>query len=174
MKLNGYLRGIVVAGFVCGLLMSSGCRHRKPTASSVSPTDIGTGGAVLSERPDSEGMRITGAEVEFVKNVLFAYDSFQITDSEVAKIKAVAEFMKANSGVRLVSEGHCDERGTAEYNMSLGENRALAVRAYLIGLGIDGARIQTKSFGEEKPLETGHNEASWSMNRRVEFGLYRK
>lgn len=174
MKLNGYLRGFVVAGCICGLLISSGCRHRKPTTSGVNPTDIPTDGTVLSERPDSEGMRITGAEVEFVKNVLFAYDSFQITDSEVAKIKAVAEFMKANSGVRLICEGHCDERGTAEYNMSLGENRALAVRAYLVGLSIDGARIQTKSFGKEKPLEIGHDEASWTKNRRVEFALYRK
>jgi len=120
-----------------------------------------------------EDGRITGAEVAFVQNVQFAYDSFQITDSEVSKIRAVAEFMKANGAVRLVCEGHCDERGTAEYNMSLGENRALAVRAYLIGLGIDGARIQTKSYGEEKPLEAGHDNASWAKNRRAEFAFYR-
>lgn len=174
MKLNVYLRGIVVAGCICGLLVSSGCRKRTPPPANVNPTDIGTGGSVLSDRPDAEGNRITGAEVAFVQNVLFAYDSFQIIDSEVSKIKAVADYMKSNGGVHLVCEGNCDERGTAEYNMSLGENRALAVRAYLIGLGIDGVRIQTKSFGKEKPLEMGHDAASWAKNRRVEFALYRK
>jgi len=174
MNLNACLKGIVVFGCVCGLIVSSGCRKRTPPPANVNPTEIGTGGSILSERPDGEGDRITGAEIAFVQNVLFAYDSFQITDSEVSKIKAVADYMKSSGSVRLVCEGNCDERGTAEYNISLGENRALAVRAYLIGLGIDGARIQTKSFGEEKPIELGHNEASWSKNRRVEFALYRK
>ena len=174
MKRNTYLRTVVVVGCVCGLLISSGCRMRTPPPANVNPTEIGTGGSILSERPDAEGDRIIGAEVAFVQNVLFGYDSFQITDSEVSKIKAVSDYMKSSGGVRLICEGNCDERGTAEYNMSLGENRALAVRAHLIGLGIDGARIQTKSFGEEKPVELGHDEASWAKNRRVEFALYRK
>ena len=98
--------------------------------------------------------------------VLFAYDSYQ-------KVEAVAKYMKSNADVKLVCEGNCDERGSNEYNMSLGEHRALAVRAYLVGLGIDGARIQTRSFGEEKPLNPGHNEAAWHENRRVEFALFR-
>jgi len=176
MKLNGYLRGVVVVGCVCGLMISSGCRKKTPP-----PTEPGTVGPtkvedqpVLPPRTD-DGDRIPVSELPAsIQNVLFAYDSFQVTDREVSKIKAVGDFMKANGGVRLVCEGNCDERGTAEYNMSLGENRALAVRAYLIGLGVDGAKIQTKSFGKEKPLELGHDEASHAKNRRVEFALYRK
>jgi peptidoglycan-associated lipoprotein len=81
--------------------------------------------------------------------------------------------MKANADVRLVKEGHCDERGSIEYNMSLGEHRALAVRAYMVSHGIDGARIQTRSFGKEKPLDPGHSEPSWRVNRRVEFALFK-
>jgi peptidoglycan-associated lipoprotein len=105
--------------------------------------------------------------------VLFAYDSYQIAPSEVAKVEKVAEFMRRATDVKLVAEGHCDERGSNEYNMSLGEHRALAVRAHLISLGIDGSRIQTRSFGEEKPLNSGHGESAWRENRRVEFALFR-
>ena len=104
-------------------------------------------------------------------NVLFDYDNYQIKSAETAKADKVAEYMKANADVRLVTEGHCDERGSSEYNLSLGEHRALAVRAYLVSHGIDGTRIQTRSYGKEKPLESGHNEAAWHLNRRVEFLL---
>jgi len=127
------------------------------------------GDFALSERPEG-GDRITDVEFE---SVLFAYDSFQVTGGEVAKIEGVADYLTRNLGVRLVTEGHCDERGSREYNMSLGENRALAVRAHLIRLGLDGSRIQTRSYGEEQPLDPGHNESAWRLNRRVEFVLYR-
>ena len=170
MKLSGYLRSALVVGCVCGMVLGAGCRRRQ-VDSSVNPTDVGTGGAALTERPDAEGTRIPGLTL---RNVEFAYDSFQVTDSEVSKVKEAAEYMKANADVHLVAEGNCDERGTAEYNISLGENRALAVRAYLIGLGIDSSRIQTKSYGKEKPLELGHDEASWARNRRVEFAMYKR
>ena len=68
----------------------------------------------------------------------------------------------------------CDERGSNEYNLSLGEQRAQSVRKFLVDLGIDGARVQTRSFGKEKPLDPGHNEAAWSKNRRGEFVVYIK
>jgi peptidoglycan-associated lipoprotein len=81
--------------------------------------------------------------------------------------------MASNPGVRLVTEGHCDERGSNEYNMSLGEHRADAVRAALLTRNIDGARVTTKSYGEEMPLDPGHGEDAWRVNRRVEFAFYR-
>jgi len=68
-----------------------------------------------------------------------------------------------------VVEGHCDERGTQEYNMALGERRALAVRDYLINLGVPGQNLLTISYGEERPVDPGHNEAAWAKNRRAEF-----
>jgi len=105
--------------------------------------------------------------------VYFAYDSSTVSDSERAKIEMVAETLRASPGVVLVVEGHCDERGSAEYNLALGERRALAVRAYLVGLGIGADRIQTKSYGEEMPVAMGHNEESWRLNRRAEFVIVR-
>ena len=104
--------------------------------------------------------------------VYFDYDSSQVNESERAKCEAVSEYLKSNAAVGVIVEGHCDERGSAEYNLALGERRALAVRAYLIGLGVDGARIQTKSMGEEKPVCLEHDESCWCKNRRGEFVLF--
>jgi peptidoglycan-associated lipoprotein len=104
--------------------------------------------------------------------VLFAYDSSQVSSAERGKVEAVAGYLKENPATAVIIEGHCDERGSREYNLALGERRALAVRSYLVGLGIEADRIQTKSLGEESPAESGHNEAAWSLNRRGEFVLY--
>ena len=101
--------------------------------------------------------------------VQFAFDSALVDTSERAKAEAAASYLKANAGTFVTLEGHCDEQGSAEYNMSLGERRAQAVRTYLMNLGIDSTRIQTKSFGKEKPKDPGHDEKAWSVNRRVEF-----
>jgi peptidoglycan-associated lipoprotein len=100
--------------------------------------------------------------------VYFDYDSAQINPSEQGKLSAVASQLSQQSA-GLIVEGHCDERGSNEYNLSLGERRAMAVRAYLIGLGVPPDRIQTKSLGEEMPAVPGHDESAWSKNRRGEF-----
>ena len=100
--------------------------------------------------------------------VLFDYDSARIRPSEVSKLEAVAAYLKSNPG-KLVIEGHCDERGTAEYNRALGERRALAARDELVKLGIDASRVSTISYGKERPVDPGHDEAAWAKNRRCEF-----
>jgi peptidoglycan-associated lipoprotein len=117
-----------------------------------------------------EGDRITNVTFSAV---MFEFDSFRVTSSELPKIKQVADFMRKNTAAKLVAEGHCDERGSNEYNMSLGEHRAQAVRASLVSLGIEAGRIQTRSFGEEKPADPNHNEQAWRKNRRAEFALFR-
>lgn len=127
------------------------------------------GDYILSDRFE-EGERVT--DVAF-SPVYFAYDSFGLGASEAAKIQQVADYMLRNQNTRLVIEGHCDERGSREYNLSLGERRALAVRSALISAGVDPSRIQTRSFGKEQPVVFGHNESAWSRNRRGEFVLYR-
>jgi len=102
--------------------------------------------------------------------VYFAYDRADVRPSEGSKLDAVASYMKG--GNRLVRvEGHCDERGTEEYNRSLGERRALKVREYLVRAGVSADRIDTISHGEDKPAVSGHSEAAWSKNRRAEFLL---
>jgi peptidoglycan-associated lipoprotein len=80
-----------------------------------------------------------------------------------------ADKLNAASGVKLTLAGHCDERGTVEYNLALGQKRADAVKNYLVRGGVDAERLSTISFGKEKPVDPGHSEASWAKNRRVEF-----
>jgi peptidoglycan-associated lipoprotein len=104
--------------------------------------------------------------------VYFDYDSSQIADAERSKLEAVAEYLRANPNIGLITEGHTDERGSNEYNLGLGERRSQAARSYLIGLGIAADRIRTVSYGEEQAAAFGHDEASWQQNRRVSFSLY--
>ena len=85
--------------------------------------------------------------------------------------QVVADYLKKNPRSKLLIEGHCDERGTSEYNIALGERRATAVMTYLVSLGIKKANLSTVSFGKEKPLDPGHNEDAWAKNRRAHFVL---
>lgn len=101
--------------------------------------------------------------------VYFAYDSSAIKPSEESKISAVADYLKSNASAAVEVDGHCDERGTEEYNRSLGERRALAIREKLVADGVDASRVDTVSFGKDKPAVEGHDESAWSKNRRGEF-----
>ncbi|HEX6749370.1 MAG TPA: peptidoglycan-associated lipoprotein Pal [Longimicrobium sp.] len=101
--------------------------------------------------------------------VFFEYDSDEITSEAERRLEMKASVLRANPGVRLRVEGHCDQRGSTEYNLALGQRRAEAVRAYLQNLGIDGSRLSTISYGKERPLEEGEGEEAWARNRRAEF-----
>lgn len=101
--------------------------------------------------------------------VHFKFDSAVVEDSQLANIASVAEALKADSNAHLLIEGHCDERGTGEYNRSLGERRALALREKLAKIGVDSARIRTISYGKDRPVDPGHDEAAWAKNRRGQF-----
>jgi peptidoglycan-associated lipoprotein len=110
-------------------------------------------------------------EVFKAYTVHFDLDSSTVKSSEQSKIEAVADYLKQHPADALKIEGYCDERGTEEYNRSLGERRALALREYLANLGGNPNRILTVSFGEGQPVDPGHNEAAWAKNRRGEFIL---
>lgn len=101
--------------------------------------------------------------------VYFDFDKFNIRPDQVHKIETVAAMFKSMSGKALLIEGHCDERGTEEYNRALGERRALSVREYLAQMGVDAQLVDTVSFGEDRPVDVGHDESAWSLNRRGEF-----
>lgn len=103
------------------------------------------------------------------QTIHFAFDSSAIRSSEKSKISAVADYLKKNTEAAVRVEGNCDERGTEEYNRSLGERRALAAREQLVGLGIAPDRVDTVSYGLDKPVDSGHNEAAWKQNRRDDF-----
>ena len=103
--------------------------------------------------------------------VPFSYDQHLLSDEAREIIAANAAILKGASKVRFQLAGHCDERGSDQYNIALGERRAEAVQAYLLQLGIDAGRMETVSYGEEKPLDAGSGESAWMKNRRVEFVL---
>ena len=98
-------------------------------------------------------------------------DSAAIRHSEQSSLKAVAAALSSNPDTKLLIEGNCDERGTEEYNRALGERRALAAREALAKIGVDPSRIRTISYGKDKPVESGHDEAAWAKNRRDDFVL---
>jgi peptidoglycan-associated lipoprotein len=101
--------------------------------------------------------------------IYFGFDLSQITPAGEGQLQKVAEYMRAKPSVSVKVEGHCDERGTVEYNLALGERRAQAVRDYLVNLGIESSRLSTISYGKEHPVEQGHTEAAFSKNRRAQF-----
>ena len=102
-------------------------------------------------------------------DINFDFDNFDLGDEAREVLKKHAAWLTENKGVNITVEGHCDERGTAEYNLALGERRAKAAATFLVNMGIDDKRIKTISYGEELPLDPGHDEAAWARNRRAHF-----
>jgi peptidoglycan-associated lipoprotein len=113
-----------------------------------------------------------GADAEFTREVVyFAFDDAGLTEPGMALIEKKAQFLKQHPDKKTLIEGHCDERGSVEYNLALGERRAAAVRNQLISFGVDSGRIRTVSYGKERPVDPAHTEEAWAKNRRAEFIL---
>jgi peptidoglycan-associated lipoprotein len=106
--------------------------------------------------------------------IFFLYDSSDIDDKSRATLQANAAVLKKYPSWVITIEGHCDERGTAEYNLALGERRAVAARTYLMSLGVDAGRLRTVSYGSEFPFDPAHQESAWSRNRRAHFVITAK
>ena len=124
------------------------------------------------ELPDrSDFATMTAIDSSALPPVYFGYDSSTVTPGEMSKIRAVVDDLNSNLGRAVILQGHTDERGSREYNLALGERRALAVRDLLMSMGIGSERIQTLSYGEEQAAVEGFDESAWSQNRRVEFQL---
>ena len=111
----------------------------------------------------------TARQEKALKDVHFAYDSYDITSAEGNILEADANWIKSNKPGLVLIEGNCDERGTVEYNLALGERRADAAEKYLLSLGIKEARLKTISYGKSKPVDDGHTEDAWAKNRRDHF-----
>jgi peptidoglycan-associated lipoprotein len=139
--------------------------------------DLGNGGLTTGDtglgteqslRPDLANADADPSILAAYK-VLFDFDSSVIRASEQGKVDAVASYLKSNPNVGLRVDGHCDERGTEDYNNALGERRALALRDAVIALGVEADRVITQTFGENKPVAVGQDESAYSQNRRGEF-----
>ena len=146
--------------------------------------DLANAGADMSGITDGDGNPATGLPFDQDPNyvrctdvafepVYFGFDASNLQPSEMSKIEAVATHLKQTGRVVIV-EGNCDERGSNEYNLSLGQLRAIAISKYLAELGVDVKHVQDKSYGEEKPAVVGHDESAWSKNRRGEFAVFAK
>jgi peptidoglycan-associated lipoprotein len=117
------------------------------------------------------GVAVTEEKLSRFDDVLFDFDKSEVKEDGRKTCQVVADYLKKNPAAKLQIEGHCDERGTSEYNMALGERRATAVMTYLVSLGVPKAALSTVSFGKEKPLDPGHDEGAWAKNRRAHFVL---
>ena len=113
-------------------------------------------------------------ETKMLKRIHFDFDKYNIRPDDAEILKQNVAVLKRFPTVKIQIEGHCDEKGTNEYNLALGERRASSAKKYLISLGIDERRISTVSYGEEKPLDPGHNEEAWAKNRRADFVILSK
>lgn len=126
-----------------GLALGAGCQQQRKPKAAASPKGL--------------------------ERIHFDFDRSDIKSEYKKTLESNAAWLKKNSDTKITVEGHCDERGTEEYNMALGHHRSNAAKSYLVSLGIDGSRLRTTSLGEERPLENCHNESCWWKNRRAEF-----
>ena len=188
MKLTNF-RHLLVLSLVLAIAASA-CRKRPDYVTKIPPGKTGVGDMPPGNRIDNEKDANSGKDkdsglpsvdpTKFDKydphpeilqkdTVYFDFDSSFVKATEKAKVPDVADYLKANPTSAVRVEGHCDERGTEEYNRSLGERRALALREELAALGADPNRIVTVTFGKDRPAVSGHDESAWKRNRRGEF-----
>ena len=159
MLVKSLFRIMLVATFIVG---SIACTDDEV----IDPVQPGMSDPVPSNIPPAP------SSADFVpETVYFAYDDYSLNSETKAKLQVLASHLQGNAGDVVQVEGHCDERGSVEYNIALGQKRAEAVRRYLLDSGVDPSRVSTISFGEEKPAFDGGGESAWSQNRRSEFVL---
>ena len=131
------------------------------------PGGAATSSATVTVMPPPAPM----VEAAMFENIHFDFDKSFIREDAKPTLGNVAAYLKKNPNAKLQIEGHCDERGTSEYNMALGQRRADSAKKYLVNLGVAGSRLSTITYGEERPADPGHNEAAWAKNRRAVFVL---
>ncbi|HBA55362.1 peptidoglycan-associated lipoprotein Pal [Syntrophorhabdus aromaticivorans] len=107
-------------------------------------------------------------------DIYFEYDSYAVRSDDLSRLKEIGDWLKSNRDIPVILEGHCDERGTIEYNLALGQKRAEAVRNHLANLGVEEKRMRVISYGKEMPADHGHTEEAWAKNRRVHFAFDRQ
>ena len=166
------IRFVMLLALAAGLALS-GC-SKKPAESDVTKTTPGPDENATSSTPAVDGgssaTNPTGSEsTGGLQDVFFEYDDYALSSEAKSVLTGNASHLREMAGLRLMVEGHCDERGTVEYNLALGQRRADAARGYLVDLGVDGGRLATISYGEERPFVEGHDESAWSQNRRAHF-----
>ena len=155
--------GLIACAFVVG------CKNKQST-SDQSIENVPVGGSGIDSTPLSfDPMGSDSGKISGLVTVRFGYDKSSLDAGAKKDIATNVQWMKNNPATRVQIEGHCDNRGTIEYNVALGERRANAVKAYMVSMGIAADRLSTISYGKEKPLATGDSEQAWAQNRRANF-----
>ncbi|HPK52941.1 MAG TPA: peptidoglycan-associated lipoprotein Pal [Smithellaceae bacterium] len=192
MKKNFTWIGILIA-LVFGLTMFAGCAEKKAVVKEgASQEQLAADQAAKDAAAKAEAERLAreraereaaarrakeqavkvepaAATEDAVKDIYFDFDKSNIRPDAREILKANADYFLKNSNAKIVVEGHCDERGTAEYNMALGQRRAQEAKKYLVNLGVQEAKMKTISYGKERPVDQGHDEQAWAKNRRAHF-----
>jgi peptidoglycan-associated lipoprotein len=160
-----------------GLMLTASCAKKQVPSSAVTPSP--EGGVVSDEDAQARDLeeqqlreqRAAAAARERFENqdIHFDFDKSTLTPAAQAILRDKSAYLMANANVSVIIEGHCDERGTNEYNMALGDRRASSAKNFLVDLGIASGRLTTISYGEEKPIDPASNEAAWTKNRRAHF-----
>ena len=175
MLISNRLRWPLVLMLIVLPLLAASCAKKAtqaPPTQTTEPTPVPqqtTPPPAPAPAPTSESTAPPPFTVQDLRAVFFELDSYALTDAARAALDADAKMLRDNSGIKLVVEGHCDERGTSEYNQALGEKRAQAARDYLTAAGIDASRLSIVSYGKERPFDPGHDESAWAKNRRAHF-----
>ncbi len=143
----------------------------KPEVPKAQETPSSMAGTQTAAAEAAAGVAATEEKASMFQDIYFDFDKSFIREDAKPALAKVADYLKKNAGAKVQVEGHCDERGTAEYNMALGARRAEAAKKYLLSLGVKGGALSTVSYGKEKPLDPAHTEDAWAKNRRDHFVL---
>jgi peptidoglycan-associated lipoprotein len=165
------LRWTVWTALFIGAILASGCAKKPPAPTTPPPTQpVEPAPTPPPPAPPQETTPpAPSVSSDDFQPAFFDFDSFTLSGDARSALDADAKLLRDNANIQVTIEGHCDERGTSEYNQALGEKRAQAARDYLAAAGIDASRMQTISYGKEQPFDAGHDEAAWAKNRRAHF-----
>jgi peptidoglycan-associated lipoprotein len=175
---NVVLKSGILFILMLSLFLATGCSGSKNVAQTpeteepVAPVETPAPEPAVPAytRPVEEKAPETAASMPFaLQTVYFEFDRYDLTPEALQTLADNAQVLKAYPDARIVIEGHCDERGTVEYNLALGDKRAKAAKDYLLSLGVASSQVTTISYGKERPLDTRHSEEGWAKNRRAEF-----
>ena len=168
---------LALAFVIPGLLFTVSCAPKavEPEPAVAEEEDAAAAAKAAAEKAAAEEAarkaKMDATELFLYEEIYFEFDKSDLLPESQKVLRRKAEFLKDNPDVMVIIEGHCDERGTNEYNLALGDRRASSAKAFLVNLGIAGSRLTCISYGEERPADPGHNEAAWAKNRRDHFTM---
>jgi peptidoglycan-associated lipoprotein len=189
MKKNALLTACFIV-LTCGLLLMAGCAKKQTVSTTSVPTTQQEAAAEQKTTPPETTVKEKGPEIpevseaqpqkpvqavilqDVIRDINFDFDSSAVRADAREILRTNAALLQKHRFSSITIEGHCDERGTAEYNLALGQRRADETKQYLVNLGIQESLIQTVSYGKERPLDPGHDEEAWAKNRRAHFVVH--